>query len=585
MPKDFNQLNFKEKQIYLDNLRHSSAHVLAEAVIKLFPDAKLTIGPPIEDGFYYDFDVKNAFTPKDLKKIEQEMRRIINQNTDFIERAVTRDEAMLSVKDNPFKIEILESIPENAKITLCSHSDGNFEDLCRGGHVDKTGDIKALKLMSTSGAYWRGDENNPMLQRIYGTAWESKESLENYLHRRQEAIKRDHRKLGRDLDLFFFDDLSPASPYFLPKGTIILNELYKYVRELYEKYDYKEVVTPQIFDTELWKLSGHYSNYSENMYFINQDEKEHGVKPMNCPAAAMLYKSKSHSYRDLPLRLADFGRLHRYERSGVTHGLTRVRTFTQDDAHIFCTIDQIGIEIKSFLDMLSESYKTFGFKEFRLALSTRPEKKVGDDKIWDNAESILKEVLDKFSSDFTIEDGEGAFYGPKIDIFVPDAIGREWQLGTVQLDFSLPDKFDLEYTAQDGTRTNCVVIHRAMLGSMERFLGVLIEHLSADFPLWLTPVQSIIIPITDKHNEYCNSINLKLKDAGVRSEVDESNERMNAKIRQAQLKKIPYMIIIGDKELETQTISVRSRTQKNSDVNSIIDFIKNIQEEINSRSL
>ena len=585
MPKDFNQLNFKEKQIYLDNLRHSSAHVLAEAVIKLFPDAKLTIGPPIEDGFYYDFDVKNAFTPKDLKKIEQEMRRIINQNTDFIEREVTREEAMLSVKNNPFKIEILESIPQNAKITLCSHSDGNFEDLCRGGHIDKTGDIKALKLMSTSGAYWRGDENNPMLQRIYGTAWESKESLENYLHRRQEAIKRDHRKLGRDLDLFFFDDLSPASPYFLPKGTIILNELYKYVRELYEKYDYKEVVTPQIFDTELWKLSGHYSNYSENMYFINQDEKEHGVKPMNCPAAAMLYKSKSHSYRDLPLRLADFGRLHRYERSGVTHGLTRVRTFTQDDAHIFCTIDQIGIEIKSFLDMLSESYKTFGFKEFRLALSTRPEKKVGDDKIWDNAESILKEVLDKFSSDFTIEDGEGAFYGPKIDIFVPDAIGREWQLGTVQLDFSLPDKFDLEYTAQDGTRTNCVVIHRAMLGSMERFLGVLIEHLSADFPLWLTPVQSIIIPITDKHNEYCNSINLKLKDAGVRSEVDESNERMNAKIRQAQLKKIPYMIIIGDKELETQTISVRSRTQKNSDVNSIIDFIKNIQEEINSRSL
>ena len=585
MPKDFNQLNFKEKQIYLDNLRHSSAHVLAEAVIKLFPDAKLTIGPPIEDGFYYDFDVKNAFTPKDLKKIEQEMRRIINQNTDFIEREVTREEAMLSVKNNPFKIEILESIPQNAKITLCSHSDGNFEDLCRGGHIDKTGDIKALKLMSTSGAYWRGDENNPMLQRIYGTAWESKESLENYLHRRQEAIKRDHRKLGRDLDLFFFDDLSPASPYFLPKGTIILNELYKYVRELYEKYDYKEVVTPQIFDTELWKLSGHYSNYSENMYFINQDEKEHGVKPMNCPAAAMLYKSKSHSYRDLPLRLADFGRLHRYERSGVTHGLTRVRTFTQDDAHIFCTIDQIGIEIKSFLDMLSESYKTFGFKEFRLALSTRPEKKVGDDKIWDNAESILKEVLDKFSSDFTIEDGEGAFYGPKIDIFVPDAIGREWQLGTVQLDFSLPDKFDLEYTAQNGTRTNCVVIHRAMLGSMERFLGVLIEHLSADFPLWLTPVQSIIIPITDKHNEYCNSINLKLKDAGVRSEVDESNERMNAKIRQAQLKKIPYMIIIGDKELETQTISVRSRTQKNSDVNSIIDFIKNIQEEINSRSL
>ena len=585
MPKDFNQLNFKEKQIYLDNLRHSSAHVLAEAVIKLFPDAKLTIGPPIEDGFYYDFDVQNAFTPKDLKKIEQEMRRIINQNTDFIEREVTKDEAMLSVKDNPFKIEILESIPENEKITLCSHSDGNFEDLCRGGHVDKTGDIKALKLMSTSGAYWRGNENNPMLQRIYGTAWESKESLENYLNRRQEAIKRDHRKLGRDLDLFFFDDLSPASPYFLPNGTIILNELYKYVRELYEKYDYKEVVTPQIFDTELWKLSGHYSNYSENMYFINQDEKEHGVKPMNCPAAAMLYKSKSHSYRDLPLRLADFGRLHRYERSGVTHGLTRVRTFTQDDAHIFCTVDQIGIEIKSFLNMLSESYKTFGFKEFRLALSTRPEKKVGDDKIWDNAESILKEVLDEFSSDFTIEDGEGAFYGPKIDIFVPDAIGREWQLGTVQLDFSLPDKFDLEYTAQDGTRTNCVVIHRAMLGSMERFLGVLIEHLSADFPLWLTPVQSIIIPITDKHNEYCNSINLKLKNAGIRSQVDESNERMNAKIRQAQLKKIPYMIIIGDKELENQTISVRSRTQKNSDVNSITDFTKNIEEEINNRSL
>ena len=585
MSKDFNQLSPKAKQTYLDNLRHSTAHVLAEAVLKLFPEAKLTIGPPIQDGFYYDFDVEKSFTPKDLKIIEKEMRKIINKNTEFIEHEVTRTEAELSVKNNLYKLEILDSIPNSEKITLCSHSDGDFEDLCRGGHIKKTGDIKAFKLMSSAGAYWRGNEKKPMLQRIYGTAWESKESLENYIKRREEAIKRDHRKLGRDLELFFFDELAPASPYFLPNGTIILNQLYKYLRELYKKYEYKEVVTPQIFDTELWKMSGHYSNYSENMYFIQQDEKEHGVKPMNCPAAALLYKSKSHSYRDLPLRLADFGRLHRYERSGVTHGLTRVRTFTQDDAHIFCTIDQIAPEIKSFLEMLSESYKTFQFNKLRFTLSTRPEKKVGNEKIWDKAESILKNVLDEFSSEYSIEDGEGAFYGPKIDVFVPDAIGREWQLGTVQLDFSLPERFNLEYTAQDGSRVNCVVIHRAMLGSMERFLGVLIEHLAGVFPLWLTPLQTIIIPIADRHIDYCKSINIKLKDSGIRSEVDESNDRMNAKIRNAQIKKIPYMIIIGDNEIKEESISVRTRSKNDSNINSIIDLIEKLNEEINLRSI
>ena len=584
MPINFDKLSIQDKKAYLDKMRHSAAHVLAESVKKIYPSAKLTIGPSIEDGFFYDFDVAEPFTPNDLASIEKEMEKSIKKDTYFSEREVTKEFAESLIKDNPYKLEILAGISSNEKITLCSHSNGDFEDLCRGGHVEKTGDIKAFKLMSTSGAYWRGKESNPMLQRIYGTAWESKKSLKKFLIQREEAVKRDHRTVGRDLQLFYFDAVAPASPFFLPNGTVILNELYSFMRDLYKKYNYDEVVTPEIFNTDLWKKSGHYTNYSDSMYFINIDDFEYGVKPMNCPAAALLYKSQFHSYRELPLRFADFGRLHRYEKSGVTHGLNRVRTFTQDDAHIFCTIDQIDDEIKSFLNMLSESYKVFGFNNMRFTLSLRPEKRVGSDNLWDRAETTLQKILDGSTYDYSLEKGEGAFYGPKIDVFVPDAIGREWQLGTVQLDFSLPERFELEYTEESGSRVKCVVIHRAMLGSMERFLGVLIEHTAGSLPLWLSPLQVVAIPIADRHRQYCKSVVDKLKLSKFRARVDGSNERMNAKIRTAQLQKVPYMIICGDKESQNNSISIRSRDGINQEIINIDDFIDVLNDERSNRS-
>ena len=580
----FKDLSPAEKQDHRDRLRHSTAHVLAEAVTKLFPEAQLTIGPPIEDGFYYDFAVPEPFTPDDLKKIELEMRDSIRANTEFVERETSRDEALELVKDNEYKVEILQGIPADERVTFCSHSDGAFEDLCRGGHMSRTGDIKAYKLLSAAGAYWRGNENNAMLQRIYGTAWESRDAQKDYLKRVEEAEKRDHRKLGRALGLFFFDPIAPASPFFLPKGAQVMNSLIDYVKELYVKYGYQEVMTPQIFNTELWKRSGHLDAYSENMYFVDVDEREFGVKPMNCPAAAMLYLADSHSYRELPMRLADFGRLHRNERSGVTHGLTRVRSFVQDDAHIFCTLDQIGDEINSFLKMLSEAYDTLGFDSYRLELSLRPEKRVGTDEMWDKAEAALTELLDASGVEYTAESGEGAFYGPKIDIFVPDAIGRDWQLGTVQLDFSLPERFDMEYAAEDGTRQRPVVIHRAMYGSLERFLGVLIEHLSGAFPLWMAPVQAVVVPIADRHIDFCNEVGAKLKAAGIRVNVDDSNDRMNSKIRQAQLQKVPYMLVAGDQEIEAGTVAVRTRTGENLDPMTVDEVVAKFIKQIDDRS-
>jgi len=580
----FKDLSPAGQQDHRDRLRHSTAHVLAEAVTKLFPEAQLTIGPPIQDGFYYDFAVSEPFTPEDLKKIELEMRDSIRANTEFVERETSRDEALELVKDNQYKVEILQGIPADERVTFCSHSDGAFEDLCRGGHMHRTGDIKAYKLLSTAGAYWRGDESNPMLQRIYGTAWESRDAQKAYLKRVEEAEKRDHRKLGRALGLFFFDPIAPASPFFLPKGAQVLNSLIDYVKELYGKYGYQEVMTPQIFNTDLWKQSGHLDAYAENMYFVDVDEREFGVKPMNCPAAAMLYLADSHSYRELPMRLADFGRLHRNERSGVTHGLTRVRSFVQDDAHIFCTLDQIGTEINSFLDMLKEAYSTLGFDSYRLELSLRPEKRVGSDEMWDKAEAALTELLDASGVEYTAESGEGAFYGPKIDIFVPDAIGRDWQLGTVQLDFSLPERFDMEYAAEDGTRQRPVVIHRAMYGSLERFLGVLIEHLSGAFPLWMAPVQAVVVPIADRHISFCDEVAAKLKAQGIRAHVDNSNDRMNAKIRQAQLQKVPYMLVAGDQEIEAGTVAVRTRTGENLDPMTVDEIVAKFTTQIAERS-
>tara|TARA_Y100001960_G_scaffold321493_1_gene396368 strand:- start:3317 stop:5071 length:1755 start_codon:yes stop_codon:yes gene_type:complete len=584
MAVKFKDLSLEDQNDYRDRMRHSAAHVLAEAVTNLFPEAQLTIGPPIADGFFYDFAISEPFTPEDIKRIELKMRDSIKANTKFVERETSRDEALELVKDNPYKVEILKAIPADERVTFCSHSDNAFEDLCRGGHMERTGDIKAYKLLSSAGAYWRGDENNPMLQRIYGTAWESRDAQKDYLRRRDEAEKRDHRKLGRSLGLFFFDPIAPASPFFLPKGTHVINSLIDYVRELYDAYGYEEVITPQIFNTDLWKRSGHLDAYAENMYFLDVDEREFGVKPMNCPAAAMLYLANSRSYRELPIRMADFGRLHRNERSGVTHGLNRVRSFVQDDAHIFCAFHQISAEITSFLQMLNESYKVFGFENTRFELSLRPEKRVGSDEMWDHAESILTEVLDATGHKYTAQSGEGAFYGPKIDAFVPDAIGREWQLGTVQLDFSLPERFDMEYTAENGNRDRPVVIHRAMLGSLERFLGVLIEHLSGAFPMWLAPVQAVIVPIADRHNEFCFEVGKRISEAGFRVEVNDSNDRMNAKIRQAQLQKIPYMLVVGDREVEDQCLSVRTRSGDNLDPMSIDQVIDRFMKQVADRS-
>jgi len=512
------------------------------------------------------------------------MQQSIKSNTDFVEREVTRDEALELVKDNQYKVEILQGIPADEKVTFCSHSNGEFEDLCRGGHMERTGDIRAFKLLSTAGAYWRGDENNPMLQRIYGTAWESRDAQKDYLRRREEAEKRDHRKLGRQLGLFFFDPIAPASPFFLPKGAVVMNSLIDYVKELYGKYGYDEVMTPQIFNTDLWRKSGHLEAYSENMYFVDVDEREFGVKPMNCPAAAILYQADSHSYRDLPMRMADFGRLHRNERSGVTHGLTRVRSFVQDDAHIFCTVDQIGQEINSFLDMLQEAYNTLGFENYRFELSLRPEKRVGSEEMWDKAESVLTELLDASGHEYTAESGEGAFYGPKIDIFIPDALGRDWQLGTVQLDFSLPERFDLEYTAEDGSRQRPVVVHRAMYGSLERFLGVLIEHHAGALPLWMSPVQAVLVPIADRHIDFCYHVLTELRKVGIRARVDDSNDRMNAKIRQAQLQKVPYMLVAGDREIEGGAVAVRTRTGDDLGAIAVADVVAKLEQEIAERA-
>ncbi len=542
-------------------MRHSAAHVLAEAVLGLFPAAKPTLGPPTDDGFYYDFDVERPFTPEDLVKIEARMKESVRADHSFVEREVPRDQAKQIVSNNPYKLEIIKGIPEGERVTFTRHA--NFEDLCRGGHLRSTAEIKAFKLLSSAGAYWRGDERNRMLQRIYGTAWESEAALQGHLKRLDEAEKRDHRRLGKDLKLFFFDPLAPASPFFTPRGAFVVNRLIEYVRGLYRRYGYQEVVTPQVFHTDLWKRSGHYDNYIENMFVMELDEREYGVKPMNCPAAALIYKSDTRSYRDLPLRLADFGRLHRYERSGVTFGLTRVRSFSQDDAHIYCTLDQVASEVQGFISMLKESYAVFGFNEARYKLSLRPEKRMGTDDVWDRAEAALESVLAELDVEFEKAPGEGAFYGPKIDVFVPDAIGREWQLGTVQLDFNQGERFDLEYQDEAGSRQRPVLIHRAMLGSLERFLGVLIEHTAGALPVWLSPVQAVVIPIADRHVAYAREVRDALAAAGIRAEVNDGAERMQAKIRDAQLQKVSYMLVVGDREMESRAAAVRTRTGEN----------------------
>ena len=568
---------------YRHRLRHSAAHMMADCVLELFPGTQIGIGPAIDEGFYYDFKVSTPFTPDDLQKIERLMKRRVKKRLDFKKEIISKEIALKMFENQPFKIELINELSKETSISIYSH--GQFTDLCEGPHVTNTSEIKHFKLLNTASSYWKGDEKKDSLQRIYGTAFDTEDDLKLYLERIAEAEKRDHRKLGKQLDLFMFDPSAPASPFFLPKGAFIFNQLVQYVRNLYTQYNYSEVITPQIFLSDLWKKSGHFDNYKENMYFVTDENREFGIKPMNCPSHALIYKSKLRSYRELPIRLADFGRLHRLERSGVTHGLTRVRSLTQDDAHIFCTAEQIDKELTDFISMLKSSYAKFNFSNLEVTLSLRPEKKVGSEEMWNKAENILEKVLSASQLNYKSETGKGAFYGPKIDFFVPDSIGRKWQLGTVQLDFSMPERFDLNFIDQSGNKQRPVMIHRAMLGSIERFMGILIEHFNGNFPLWLTPIQTIILPIADRHNKESEKIQNLLQNQEIRSDIDIRSERIGLKIREAQLKKIPYIIIIGDKEIEENKISVRERQLGELGTMNLTNLIEMINNEENVSEL
>ena len=590
----------------LSIIRHSSAHVMADAVQRLFPGTKVAFGPAIDGGFYYDYDRPDgSFSDEDLRAIEAKMLEIIEADTPFRRENVSKDEArvILQELDEPFKLEHLERL--EGQISVYRH--GEWVDLCEGPHVPSTGFLKAFKLTSVAGAYWRGDERNPMLQRIYGTAFASPKALRAHLKRLEEAKKRDHRKLGKELELIAFHPLAPASPFFLPRGTQVYNALVDYVRDLYGVTGYEEVITPQIFDKELFFTSGHLPNYEENMFMAAtienlerasealvekppQDAHEcghalgdairFGVKPMNCPSHCLVFGMKLRSYRDLPWRVADFGRLHRFERSGVVQGLTRVRTFAQDDAHIFCTLDQIQGEIQDFLDLVHRVYEDFGFSEVRIVIATRPDERLGSDEVWDQSEQALEEAVKAKGLDYEIAEGEGAFYGPKIEFHLKDALGRPWQLGTIQADFNLPERFDLNYIGEDNTTHRPVMLHRAILGSVERFLGVLIEHVGGSFPAWLAPEQIHLITVTQEFNEYAEEAAKALREAGIRVSTDLGKDRLGAKIRNARLMRIPYLAVIGQKEAEARGLGIRSRDEnKDLGLISLDEMIARLQRE------
>jgi threonyl-tRNA synthetase len=563
----------------LDVLRHSAAHLMAQAVQSLFPGTQVTIGPTIEDGFYYDFKREKPFTPEEIEKIEKRMEELAKANLKVTREEMSKAHAieMFRHMGEDYKVSIIEGISEES---VSLYRQGDWIDLCRGPHVPSTGKLKAFKITGVAGAYWRGDEKNEMLQRIYGTAWPDKAALKEHLRLLEEAKKRDHRKLGRELDLFSFLPIAPASPFFHPKGTVVYNELVAYVRGLYGRYGYEEVITPQIFDVELWRRSGHYDHYRDNMYFTMVEDRQFGVKPMNCPGHTFIYSSKKRSYRDLPLRIADFGRLHRYERSGVTGGLTRVRSFSQDDAHIFCAPEQIEAEIGSLIKMLREVYRTFQFGDMQVKLSTRPKDFIGDVLIWDRAEAALGEALANENLEYQVNPGDGAFYGPKIDFVVLDALRRGWQLATIQLDFFLPERFGLAYTSASGADERPVMIHRALLGSIERFMGILIEHCAGAFPLWIAPVQVRILTVTDEHKIYAKRVWEEMRNAGLRVELDERNEKLGYKIREAQLAKIPYAVVIGEKEVQAQTVAPRRRGGENLAAISVNEFVERLRSEI-----
>ena len=585
---------YEESELY--RIRHSAAHIMAQAVMEMFPnEAKIAIGPPIADGFYYDFDLPRPLTPDDLKAIEKRMRQIIAERHDFIKEIVTADEARKIFKDQPYKLELIdglekggldeygEPLDEKPEISIYRH--GDFIDLCRGPHVENTGKINpsALKLLSIAGAYWRGDEKRPMLQRIYGTAWKTADDLKKYLHKLEEAKKRDHRRLGKELDLYSTSpDVGSGLILWHPKGGMIRHLAEEYCKAEHLANGYEFVYSPHIGRSNLWRTSGHLTWYEENMYSpIKIDDDEYYIKPMNCPFHIMIYKSKIRSYRDLPMRYAEWGTVYRYERSGVLHGLMRVRGFTQDDAHLFCREDQMPEEIDRVLHFCLHILRGFGMNEFHAYLSTRdPQKSAGDPKRWDDATEALRKALDRAQLPYDIDEGGAAFYGPKIDLKMIDALGREWQLSTIQFDFNLPERFDMTYIGEDGKQHRPYMIHRALLGSMERFMGVLIEHYAGAFPLWLSPVQAVLIPIADRHIAYAQEVADQLKSKGIRVEVDDRSDRMNAKIRDAQNQKIPYMLVVGDREVEQSMVAPRLRSGEKLPPMSVNDLLERMQKEI-----
>ena len=572
-----------EEEIGAHALRHTASHILAQAVKRLYPETKLAIGPAIKDGFYYDFDREQPFTDDELAHVEAEMKKIVKENLRMERFTLPRAEAnaLMQEKGEPYKVELIRDLPEDEELSFFRQ--GDFVDLCAGPHVCYTSAVKAFKLTSVAGAYWRGSEKNKMLTRIYGTAFPNKTELEEYLTRMEEAKKRDHRKIGREMGLFMMSEEGPGFPFFLPNGMILKNTLIDYWRELHQKAGYVEVSTPMLLNRHLWETSGHWDHYKENMYTTVIDDTDFAIKPMNCPGGMLVYKSEPRSYRDLPLRIGELGLVHRHEKSGELHGLMRVRCFTQDDAHIFMTPEQITSEIKGVVRLIDTVYSLFGFK-YHVELSTKPENSIGSDEDWELATNGLREALEEMQLPYVVNEGDGAFYGPKIDFHLEDSIGRTWQCGTIQLDFQLPQRFEAEYTGADGQKHRPIMIHRVVFGSIERFIGILIEHYAGKFPTWLAPQQVRLLPITDRNSDYCDALCEKLRAAGVRCAVDKRQEKTGFKVRAAQLEKVPYMLIIGDNEQAEGTVSVRRRDSQQNDVMDANDFVAAIAKEIAERA-
>lgn len=564
-------------------LRHTASHVMAQAVKRLWPEAKLAIGPAIDKGFYYDIDMEHTLTPEDLTKIEKEMSRIVKENLPITKSVMSRQEAIefFKSKNEDYKVELIEDLPEDAVISC--YAQGDFVDLCAGPHVASTGKVKAFKLQSIAGAYWRGDEKNKMLQRIYGTAFEKKEELDAYLHMLEEAAKRDHRKLGKELGLFVIKEEGPGFPFFLPKGMALRNELENFWREVHHDFEYDEIRTPIILNKHLWETSGHWDHYRENMYTTIIDDEEYAIKPMNCPGGILVYQNEMHSYRDLPLRYAELGLVHRHELSGALHGLFRVRAFTQDDAHVFMLPEQMQSELMKVIELFDRIYSQFGLK-YHVELSTKPDNAMGDDAIWEAATEALRNAIEAKGIDYVINPGDGAFYGPKLDYHIEDSLGRTWQCGTIQLDMNLPERFNVEYIGEDGQKHRTIMIHRACFGSMERFIGILTEHYAGAFPTWMAPVQVKVLPISEKHVEYANQLAKQMRYDYVRVEVDDRNEKIGYKIRQAQMEKVPYMLVVGDKEMEENSVNVRKHGGDELGTVPFDEFFNSIKIEIKERN-